>query len=348
MSAAGHAPRSRPCTPTGCAPPRPPAPRAVRAGRLAAIDARRRSSRQKSIENALRVLLAIGGSTNAIIHLTAIAGRLGLHARSDSSSTRSATRRRCSSTSSRPASTTWRTSTPPAASAPCCASCRPLLHLDCRPSPARRSASGSRRAAAWVDRDVIRPLERAVPAPGRARRAVRHPRARAARSSSARPPTRSCSSTRARAVVFDSLDDLVGAHRRSRRSTSRPTTCWCCRTPGRRRAACRRPATCRSRRKLARAGRQGHGAHLRRAHERHRVRHHRAAFFARGGHRRTARTRAHRRPDPSECEGAEAGHSALGERAGRPATAAQGAAGDSRPWICEALRRVGPRRGVGL
>jgi dihydroxy-acid dehydratase len=32
----------------------------------------------KAIENALRVLLAIGGSTNAIIHLTAIAGRLGI------------------------------------------------------------------------------------------------------------------------------------------------------------------------------------------------------------------------------------------------------------------------------
>jgi dihydroxy-acid dehydratase len=31
----------------------------------------------KAIENALRVLLAIGGSTNAILHLTAIAGRLG-------------------------------------------------------------------------------------------------------------------------------------------------------------------------------------------------------------------------------------------------------------------------------
>ena len=31
-----------------------------------------------SIENALRVLLAIGGSTNAVIHLTAIAGRLGI------------------------------------------------------------------------------------------------------------------------------------------------------------------------------------------------------------------------------------------------------------------------------
>jgi dihydroxy-acid dehydratase len=32
---------------------------------------------QKSMENALRALLAIGGSTNAIIHLTAIAGRAG-------------------------------------------------------------------------------------------------------------------------------------------------------------------------------------------------------------------------------------------------------------------------------
>jgi dihydroxy-acid dehydratase len=32
----------------------------------------------KSVENALRVLLAIGGSTNGIVHLTAIAGRLGI------------------------------------------------------------------------------------------------------------------------------------------------------------------------------------------------------------------------------------------------------------------------------
>jgi dihydroxy-acid dehydratase len=33
---------------------------------------------EKSVENALRVLLAIGGSTNAIVHLTAIAGRVGI------------------------------------------------------------------------------------------------------------------------------------------------------------------------------------------------------------------------------------------------------------------------------
>ncbi len=33
---------------------------------------------EASVENAVRVLLALGGSTNAIIHLTAIAGRLGI------------------------------------------------------------------------------------------------------------------------------------------------------------------------------------------------------------------------------------------------------------------------------
>jgi dihydroxy-acid dehydratase len=33
---------------------------------------------EKSVENALRMLLAVGGSTNAIIHLTAIAGRRGI------------------------------------------------------------------------------------------------------------------------------------------------------------------------------------------------------------------------------------------------------------------------------
>jgi dihydroxy-acid dehydratase len=52
-------------------------------GRVAVtlIGSERRPSRiinQKSLENATRVLLAIGGSTNAVIHLAAIAGRLGL------------------------------------------------------------------------------------------------------------------------------------------------------------------------------------------------------------------------------------------------------------------------------
>ena len=38
---------------------------------------------EKAFENAMRVLLAIGGSTNGIIHLTAIAGRMGLEVNLD-------------------------------------------------------------------------------------------------------------------------------------------------------------------------------------------------------------------------------------------------------------------------
>ena len=45
----------------------------------------------------MRVLLAIGGSTNGIIHLTAIAGRLGIAIDLDGW-TRWAARRRCWST----------------------------------------------------------------------------------------------------------------------------------------------------------------------------------------------------------------------------------------------------------
>jgi dihydroxy-acid dehydratase len=58
--------------------------RAAEATGAAAVEAARRNLTpdriitEKSVENALRVLLAIGGSTNAILHLTAIAGRIGI------------------------------------------------------------------------------------------------------------------------------------------------------------------------------------------------------------------------------------------------------------------------------
>ena len=53
---------------------------------------------EKSVENAFRVLMAVGGSTNAIVHLTAVAGRLGITISIRAASTRSRTRRRCWST----------------------------------------------------------------------------------------------------------------------------------------------------------------------------------------------------------------------------------------------------------
>ncbi|MDW8313529.1 MAG: dihydroxy-acid dehydratase [Rhodovarius sp.] len=51
------------------------------AGRLAMSDRLRRPSQvmsEKAVENAMRVILALGGSTNAVVHLAAIAGRAGL------------------------------------------------------------------------------------------------------------------------------------------------------------------------------------------------------------------------------------------------------------------------------
>ena len=71
--------------PGGASPPAVTADRmriAEQSGALAVEIARKRLGidqilTDKSFENAMRVLLAIGGSTNAIIHLTAIAGRMG-------------------------------------------------------------------------------------------------------------------------------------------------------------------------------------------------------------------------------------------------------------------------------
>ena len=48
---------------------------------MAAVEQDLRPSKimtQEAFENAIRTLHALGGSTNAIIHLTAIAGRLGI------------------------------------------------------------------------------------------------------------------------------------------------------------------------------------------------------------------------------------------------------------------------------
>jgi dihydroxy-acid dehydratase len=72
--------------PGGASPPAVTADRirvAERTGTVAVDIARKRLTpdrilTREAFENALRVLLAIGGSTNGVIHLTAIAGRLGI------------------------------------------------------------------------------------------------------------------------------------------------------------------------------------------------------------------------------------------------------------------------------
>jgi dihydroxy-acid dehydratase len=162
----------------------------------------------KSFENALRVLLAIGGSTNGVIHLTAIAGAWASD-RPRARWTRSGARRRCSWTSSPRASTTWRTCTARAACPtllrelkPCCTSTR-------SPSPAARWArrsTHSRRSA----QDVVRPMSNPLyPQGGIA--VLRGNLAPAARSSSSPPPTRSSCRHEGRAVVFENARTSRGA-----------------------------------------------------------------------------------------------------------------------------------------
>ena len=169
----------------------------------------RRSITEKSVENAIRVLMAIGGSTNAIVHLTAIAGRLGIkvalerfnelsdetpvlvdlkpvgegymedfHAAGGMGALLRELKRCCTSTA-----WTWK---------------------------GGRWPSGCERRAGWVDRAVIRALDDPV---GRSagwwRCAAAWPRT--APSSSAAPRRRRLFESEGRCVVFTGLEDLAGA-----------------------------------------------------------------------------------------------------------------------------------------
>ena len=112
----------------------------------------------KSIENALRVLLAIGGSTNAIIHLTAIAGRVGvpvslerLNELSDSTPVL---------VDLKPTGQHYMSDLHAAGGVGAVLrELKPMLHLDCLTVTGQ--TLGERLAAepGWVDRAVVRPLD---------------------------------------------------------------------------------------------------------------------------------------------------------------------------------------------
>ena len=105
-----------------------------------------------------------------------------------------------------------------------------------------------------------------------------------------------------RAVVFDSVADMA---KRIDDPDAR-----------RHRERCAGDAQCRADRRAGHAGsrlyadpekaraegHQGHGAHFRRAHERHGVRHHRAAYRAGSRRRRAAGAGEDRRPHPARCQ----------------------------------------------
>src|SRR5438445_1711360 len=112
----------------------------------------------KSVENALRVLLAIGGSTNAIIHLTAIAGRVGVPtplARPNEVSDSTPVL-----VDLKPTGQHYMSDLHAAGGVGAVLrELKPLLHLDCL--TVSGETLGARLAAepGWVDRAVVRPLD---------------------------------------------------------------------------------------------------------------------------------------------------------------------------------------------
>src|SRR5574341_2048712 len=116
---------------------------------------------EKSVENALRVLLAIGGSTNGIVHLTAIAGRAGiaidlkkLNALSDSTPVL---------VDLKPTGQHYMSDLYAAGGVGAVLrELKPLLHLDCMTVAGVTLGQVLEKLPPWVDRAVVRELKNPI------------------------------------------------------------------------------------------------------------------------------------------------------------------------------------------
>ncbi|HEX7249691.1 MAG TPA: IlvD/Edd family dehydratase [Burkholderiales bacterium] len=161
-----------------------------------------------SVENAIRVLLAIGGSTNAIVHLTAIAGRAGLkvdlnrlNALSDSTPVL---------VDLKPTGQFYMSDLYAAGGVGAVLrELKPLLHLDCMTVTGETLGERlAHEAGAWVDRAVVRPLAEPLAKEGGlvALFGSLAPNGAILKRSAADPKL---FEKEGRAVVFSSLDDLA-------------------------------------------------------------------------------------------------------------------------------------------
>src|ERR671922_1955558 len=161
----------------------------------------------KSVENALRVLLAIGGSTNAIIHLTAIAGRAGVHI----------DLRRLNELSDstpvlvdlKPTGQHYMSDLHAAGGVGAVLrELKPLLHLDCLTVTGQTLGERLAGEPGWVDRGVVRPLGDPYQQQGglAALFGTLAPNGAIIKRSAADP---ALFEREGRAVVFSSLDDLA-------------------------------------------------------------------------------------------------------------------------------------------
>src|SRR5687768_8599384 len=162
---------------------------------------------EKSVENALRVLLAIGGSTNAIVHLTAIAGRAGvqislkrLNELSDSTPVL---------VDLKPTGQYYMSDLYAAGGVGAVLrELRPLLNLDCMTVAGITLGETIERQSPWVDRGVVRELKNPLAPQGGlvALFGSLAPNGAILKRSAADPKL---FEKEGRAVVFSSLDDLA-------------------------------------------------------------------------------------------------------------------------------------------
>jgi len=162
---------------------------------------------ERSIENALRVLLAIGGSTNAIVHLTAIAGRAGvevslkkLNQLSDSTPVL---------VDLKPTGQHYMSDLYGAGGVGAVMrELKSLLHLDCMTVAGITLGEALERQTPWVDRNVVRTFKEPLAAQGGlvALFGSLAPNGAILKRSAADPEL---FEREGRAVVFTSLDDLA-------------------------------------------------------------------------------------------------------------------------------------------
>jgi dihydroxy-acid dehydratase len=161
---------------------------------------------EKSVENALRVLLAIGGSTNAIVHLTAIAGRAGIEIKLSRLNELSDTTPVL--VDLKPTGQHYMSDLYAAGGVgTVLRELKPLLHLDCMTVAGIRLGEVLEKLPAWVDRTVVKKFDDPLAQQGGlvALFGSLAPNGAILKRSAADPKL---FETEGRAVVFSSLDDL--------------------------------------------------------------------------------------------------------------------------------------------
>ena len=295
---------------------------------------------REAFENAIRVNAAIGGSTNAVIHLLAIAGRLGVPLRLDDFDTL---------IRDVPTLVNLQPSGKYLMEDFCYAGGLPavmrelggLLHGDALTVTGRTVAENVADAPCW-NRDVIMPLDAPFQPAGTGTAVLRGnlaPDGAVIKQSAASPHLLK---HRGRALVFDSPEAYYAVAADPDLDVDEDTVlviryCGPKGYPGMPETAnVPLPA------EAAQARRQGHGADLRRPDVRHRLRHRRAARRARGRRRRPARPGPHRRLDHPRRPGPRAHPRGARRRARAPPRRVDRAAARGHPRLDLALHRARP------